>query len=117
MKKKRGVNHRHCKACRGKKANKSSQKDSILSDAISNVDAEIKSLGEEKAMLKNSISGLSSNLLDSRKMEEELQEKIARLIEKEAKLMEKKKALETKLDAVADKANKIAKIKSEMASI
>lgn len=100
---------------RGRGKNLSNE--SALSEAIKNLESEIRKLSKDKVGLKQELNNASSTINFDREKEKELQEKIAKLIEKEAKLNQKKKELESKIDSVSDKMGKISKIKSEMSEI
>ncbi len=98
-------------------ANAKAGKQSALSNAIKDLDAEIRNSAKERANLKKEFGDISSAMEVDHQKEKELQEKIAALIEREAKLKQKKKNLQEKMDKVSDKMSKISKIKSEMADI
>ncbi|HIG52107.1 TPA: hypothetical protein EYQ19_01665 [Candidatus Pacearchaeota archaeon] len=89
----------------------------LLSEALKDINTEIRNLSGNKTFLKKDLRGVLGSIGGDRKKEKELQQRIARLIEKEAKLNQRKKILQTKIDRVADKMNKISKIKSEMSDI
>ena len=96
---------------------KTTHKKSILSEALKDINSEIRNLSGSKTFLKKDLKGVLGSIGGDRKKERELQQRIARLIEKEAKLNQRKKLLQTKIDRVSDKMNKISKIRSEMSDL
>jgi len=92
-------------------------KRSLLKEAISDIDQELKRLGKEKDSIKGQISGIDKSVENAQASEKAFQEKIAKLLEKEARLTEKKKSNQVMMDRLADKLGKIEKIKSEMADV
>ncbi len=92
-------------------------KESTLINAIRDLENEIKRLSKQKSTLYSSIQNISGSMKNARKLEQDYQEKIARLVEEEAKLHAKKENLRTQLEKVSDKLGKISKIKSEMSDV
>src|SRR3989344_2301276 len=90
---------------------------SAFSEAIHDLDIELRALSKQKEAMHKSLSETGSEIDNDRTKGKELQEKIARLAEQEAHLNEKKKKLQSSLDSVSDKMNKISKIKSEMSDL
>ena len=100
-----------------KNKTKSAASFSAFSEAIHDLDVELKALAKQKENMRRDLSETSSEVDRDRTKEKELQERIARLVEQEAHLSERKKKLQTSLDMVSDKMNKISKIKSEMTEL
>src|SRR3989344_1454827 len=90
---------------------------SAFSEAIHDLDIELRALSKQKEAMHRSLSETGSEIDSDRTKGKELQERIARLAEQEAHLNEKKKKLQSSLDSVSDKMNKISKIKSEMSDL
>ena len=95
----------------------STSKQNMVSEALGDLEREIKTLNSEKKKLADHINKIDLNLESSREKERELQEKIARLAEKEANLKQKKKKISSDTEELADRLSKIEKIKSELGDI
>ncbi len=90
---------------------------SVLFEAIKDLEYQINNLSKERGELKKSLNKVSSAINIDRKLEKQLQHKIANLVEKEAELNQQKKNLQTKIEKISDSLSKISKIKSEMADV
>lgn len=92
----------------------SSDKKSLLREAILDIDKELARLNRDKNSLRKQIDGIDSEVGNAQDLEKRLQEKIAALLKREAALNEKKKNTQISIDRLSDKLGKIKKIKSEM---
>ncbi|MEK6871995.1 MAG: hypothetical protein AABX16_03780 [Nanoarchaeota archaeon] len=90
---------------------------SLLREAIADINKELVYLKKEKRKFKKQISGLDCTVEKAHLKEEELKNKIAKLLEKETRLTENKKSTQIKIDRLSDKLGKIEKIKYEMSDV
>lgn len=96
---------------------KKGDKKSLVKEAINDLTKSLAQLGKQKQEFDRREKVLELNVANARKQQQELQEKIARLMESESKMTEKKKYIETKEEALVDKLNKVKKIKYELEEV
>ena len=93
------------------------QGDVEITTVFSNLDKEIKALGERKKETEDKIQGVKDHLNDLSNREIELRDKISALAKQEPKINTERIELEKKLNLVTEKLEKTKKIFGDLSSV
>ena len=88
-----------------------------LKDAIFDLEKEIVNLRKEKAEFDKKVKRAGSDIVGTQVEEENLRNKISRLVAKEGVLQKKRGKLKEKLDSTEEKISKVRHIKEELTEI
>ena len=118
--KKRSVSRKRISAKKSSKkkiAVKESESGFALTEALKDLEKEIRNLNRDRVELKKEGQEASANIEMSKAQERAMHQKIAGMVEHQARLNQKRKSLQMRIERDAHKISKIVKIKSEISDI
>lgn len=98
-------------------AEKNKKEEVILTEAIKDIDQELKNLRIQRKRLETILKGIGEDITTTQSEESKLREQISILVGKEGMLDRKRNRLKERLNELSGKIEKVSKIKEELSEV